>query len=431
MAERKTAEENLRRTLAMFQLTQDVTAAAGAARSLDEALQCSLDIICTYTGWPVGHALRLVEPEEGHPHLVPRGLWHLEDPREHEAFLRRAEYRPLGLAKGMPGRAWSTRRVAWNQFPDNPESSALWMRAMDVGLTFGLAIPVLHDDELVAVLEFFSPPIPDPDPVVLDALTGAGWQLGRVAERLQAQETLEKLNQQLVELNDQKNQFLAIASHDLKNPLNAIALSGETILLPDLEPQERADLARRVVEEAHRASRLIQRLLDVSAIESGRFHLHLRETSLVDALVKVQSQFQERATAKGQAIQVLFPDHDPYVMADPEFLDQALENLVGNALKFMPVGPPTRTVFLSCQVMDGRGEVEIRDEGPGFSVEDQAKAFGRFVRLGARPTGGESSNGLGLSIVHKVVHAMQGVVKLESQLGRGSTFRISLPLAMK
>lgn len=426
MTERKSAEERLRRTLAMFQLTQDVTSAAGSARSLDEALQCSLDIICTYSGWPVGHVLR---PEEGQAHLVPTGIWHLEDPHEHEAFLRRAERQPLRPSKGLPGRAWSVRRVAWSHFMDGDETSGLQARALEVGLTFGLAIPVLNDDELVAVLEFFSPPIPDPDPVVLDALSGAGRQLGLVAERLRDQETMGLLNGQLVELNEQKNQFLAIASHDLKNPLNAIALAGEAILLPDLETSERDDLARNVVKEAHRASRLIQRLLDVSAIESGRFQMQVKPVLLVDALVRVQTLFQERASAKGQAIRIEFPDGDPAALADSELLDQALENLVGNALKFMPVGPPVRTVHLSCRVQGEHAEIEIRDEGPGFSSDDRGRAFGRFVRLGARPTGGESSNGLGLSIVQKVIHAMHGTVELESQLGRGSTFRISLPLA--
>jgi len=429
MGEHARVEENLRRTLAMFQLTLDVAAAAGAAQSLDEAMQSGMDIICMYTGWPVGHVLRPEAQPDGSLRLVSSGVWHLEDPHAHEAFLRRSEQNPLARSKGLPGRAWTTRRVSWIQFAESPQEDGLKRRALEAGLNFGIAIPVFHEDDLVAVLEFFSPPVPNPNPTALDALAAAGEQLGRVVERLEAQELMAQLNQRLVELNEEKNQFLGIASHDLKNPLNAIALMAGTILMPDLEEDKWKGLARTIIDEAHRCSHLIQRLLDVSAIESGKFQMTLREVSLVDAMVHIQGAMQLRAESKGQAIQMSFPEDDIVVLADEECLYQVLDNLVGNALKFMPKGPPVRTVHLSCSLSGDQGVLEVRDEGPGFSEEDLAKAFGRFTRLRARPTGGESSTGLGLSIVHKLMRAMAGEVGLESQLGRGATFRISLPLA--
>lgn len=429
MEERLRTEDTLRRTLAMFQMLQDVTSAAGAARSMEEALQNSLDIICSYTGWPVAHTFVLESGPGGTAQLRPSGIWHLESPYDHEAFLRDGERKPLTLGKGLPGKAWSSRWVVWSRYTEDPNSPVFFRRAMEVGLTMGFAIPVYRDEDLVVVLEFFSPPAPDPDGTMLNSLAGVGEQLGRVAERLEAEDELAKLNQRLVELNDEKNQFLGIASHDLKNPLNSIGLTAELLMMGELGPEEVVEMSRRISSEARRTTQLIQKLLDVTAIESGRFNLKFGEVSLGEALLQIQNKYQPRAEAKGQAMTLDFGGGDVLVWADPEYLQQVLDNLVSNAIKFMAPGPPVRTVSLRLSQDEKFGHVEIQDEGPGFSETDKAKAFGRYSKLGARPTGGESSTGLGLSIVRKLAESMHGTVTLASQLGRGTTFRVSLPLA--
>lgn len=428
MEERQEVEDTLRRTLIMFELLQDVTAAAGTARSVEEAMQSTLDIICSFTGWPVAHVFFPLFPPNQPPQLQPTGIWHLEDPRAFETFLREGEQKPLGMGKGLPGKAWSSRKVAWARYTEDPHSALFFRRATDVGLVMGYAIPVFKNEELVAVLEFFCPPAPDPGETMLDALAGVGDQLGRMAERLQAEEELEKLNRRLVELNEDKNQFLGIASHDLKNPLNSIGLVGELLKTGELPPEEVVEMGRRISSEAQRTTKLIQKLLDVNAIESGRFNLKFGEVSLGEALMQVQAKHKERATAKGQAIVLDFGGRDVPVWADGEYLQEVLDNLVSNALKFMAPGPPVRTVTLRLKQDDTCGIVEIQDEGPGFSAEDKARAFDRFSKLTARPTGGEGSTGLGLSIVRKLVESLRGRVELESQLGRGSLFRLSFPL---
>jgi signal transduction histidine kinase len=428
MEDRQEAEDTLRRTLIMFQLLQDVTAAAGTARSVEEAMQNTLDIICSFTGWPVAHVFYPVLPPNAAPRLKPTGIWHLEDPHDFEAFLRAGELKVLGMGKGLPGKAWSSRRVVWSRFTDDPHSAAFFLKALAVGLAMGFAIPVFKNEELVAVLEFFSPPAPDPGDTVLNSLTGVGEQLGRMAERLQAEEELEKLNRRLVELNEEKNQFLGIASHDLKNPLNGIGLVGELLKSGDLAPEEVVEMGRRISSETQRATRLIQKLLDVTAIESGQFNLKFGQVSLGEALMQVQAKYRERAKAKGQVIALDFGGRDVLVWTDREYLQEVLCNLVSNALKFMAPGPPVRAVALRLDEDDAGGIVEIQDEGPGFSEEDKHRAFDRFSKLTARPTGGEDSTGLGLSIVRKLVESLHGRVELESQLGRGARFRLRFPL---
>jgi signal transduction histidine kinase len=427
--ERLRVEESLRRVLAMFQMLQDVTSAVGAARSLEEALQCSLDIISGYTGWPVSHVFLAEEDESGSLRLRPSGIWHLESPHDYEAFLHSAEPKGIAIGKGLPGKAWSSRRVAWSNFTQEVKPTKICYRALEVGITTGIAVAIFHEDQLIAALEFFSPPIPDPDETILNALDAIAEQLGIVTERLKAEEAVEGLNGRLVELNEEKNQFLGIASHDLKNPLNSISLAAELLSTGELSPEEVMAMGQRISNEAHRTALLIQKLLDVTAIESGRFNLRFAEVSLGELLLQVQGKFQEQSQKKGQQVVLDFGGGDVPVWADQDYLQQVVENLVSNALKFMAPGPPVRTVTLALSRQGSLGVLEVRDEGPGFTEADKTKAFGRYTKLTARPTGGEWSTGLGLSIVKKLVESMKGQVSLESQLGRGTTFRVTLPLA--
>jgi signal transduction histidine kinase len=105
---------------------------------------------------------------------------------------------------------------------------------------------------------------------------------------------------------------------------------------------------------------------------------------------------------------------------------QVLDNLVSNAVKYSPAGT---TIVISASQADGKVTVAVKDQGPGLSEEDQKKLFQKFTRLTARPTGGESSNGLGLSIVKRLAEAMNGNVGCHSVLGQGATFFVQLPVA--
>jgi two-component system sensor histidine kinase/response regulator len=114
-----------------------------------------------------------------------------------------------------------------------------------------------------------------------------------------------------------------------------------------------------------------------------------------------------------------------FVTGDPGAIEQVLENVVSNAVKFSPAGT---TVLVSVQPDGGTGVVDVEDQGPGISSADRERLFAKFSRLSARPTGGESSTGLGLSIVKTLTEAMGGEVSLESPPGRGARFRVRLPV---
>jgi signal transduction histidine kinase len=146
--------------------------------------------------------------------------------------------------------------------------------------------------------------------------------------------------------------------------------------------------------------------------------------SIADIVQAVIRQYQEAARRKKIEIRTNFPNGESTVLADASALDQVLDNLLSNALKFSPAG---KRVFVSIRLLERQVECVVRDEGPGFTTDDKARMFRRYDRLSARPTGGEPSTGLGLSIVRKLVLAMNGELSCESTPGQGSAFAIRLP----
>lgn len=230
---------------------------------------------------------------------------------------------------------------------------------------------------------------------------------------------IESKNQDLLRLNQEKNEFLGIAAHDLKNPLSGIlglaeimSLSAENISAPEI-----TEYAGMIESSARQMFDLITNLLDVNKIESGKFDLTLTAFDLQSLLRKIIKTYQERANNKH--IQLHFSGNATQLYSDQNITQQVLDNLISNAIKYSPT---EKNVYICLKTQANKVRCEIRDEGPGLSKADQEKLFGKFTRLSTKPTGGEHSTGLGLFIVKKLVTALQGEVWCESELGQGATF---------
>jgi signal transduction histidine kinase len=253
--------------------------------------------------------------------------------------------------------------------------------------------------------------------------------LARVRTHLElkhSRETLERAARQLRSLDNEKNEFLGIVAHDLKNPIcSFIGIAQYVLAKPGIERAELKELAEDILLECGRLLQLVQNLLDVNALEQGQLKVQLESCDLAELARTVVSKYQDKAAAKQQTLASDSDAPPSRVWADRGLTSQILDNLVSNALKFSPAGRP---VTLGITRVGGRIHCEVRDEGPGLSLEDQKRLFGKFCRLAARPTGGEHSTGLGLSIVKKLIEAMHGKVWCESELGQGSRFIISLPV---
>jgi signal transduction histidine kinase len=173
---------------------------------------------------------------------------------------------------------------------------------------------------------------------------------------------------------------------------------------------------------------MVQNLLDANRIERGEMKLNLAPTELCSVLSSVVETHRPRAAAKQQSIHLQNETAPVTVLVDPNAMVQVLENLVSNAVKY---SPPGKNIDVRLKRLPEAVRCEVQDEGPGLSAEDQKKLFGKFARLSAKPTGGELATGLGLSIVKRLVEAMNGRVWCESEPGHGATFVVTLPMAVQ
>lgn len=238
---------------------------------------------------------------------------------------------------------------------------------------------------------------------------------------------LEDSNSKLAEADRFKTRILSIAAHDLKNPLGAIIGFAE-LMLSELEPQNRfLPMVEAMAKSATRMLDLIKNILDVSSVEMGRMEL---SWEIIDFGYICVNAAEAHVVAAEQKSQTLVFDVEPSCMvrADIARLGQVVENLVSNAVKYSPFGAE---IHVSVHRNYDFTRLAVRDQGPGLTEEDQQKLFGFFQRLSARPTGNESSNGVGLAIVKQIVELHDGRVWAESEIGNGSTFIVEMPLVGK
>ncbi|NJM93517.1 MAG: HAMP domain-containing histidine kinase [Cytophagales bacterium] len=237
-------------------------------------------------------------------------------------------------------------------------------------------------------------------------------------------EELEHKNRELMELNNEKNYIIGIVAHDLKSPLfqikglvNLFRLSTKNLT------QEQQEFINLMIQSIERASSMISRILDVKALESKILDINLTKTNLTEVVSEVVNDY--RIIAKEKEIEIETELFDEcYCHIDTDYVSQIFENLISNAIKF---SPSNRSIFVKIGQVQDKVRVSVRDEGPGISEEDYPRLFEKFQKLDARPTAGESSTGLGLSIVKKYVEAMNGRVFVESTPGEGSTFHVEFP----
>ncbi|MDP2877143.1 MAG: ATP-binding protein [Holophaga sp.] len=234
---------------------------------------------------------------------------------------------------------------------------------------------------------------------------------------------LREKNHILNQLNEEKNQFFGIVAHDLRNPLNGIVLAAQLMEDED-ELEEMRQTAKQIYREGMDMAALIGRFLDISAIESGKIKAEPVPFDLAEVSDHVMKRFTQRASKKGITLRFLRPEQECSAWGDLKFTKEILDNLISNALKFSPPGSEIR---VRVEHAEEGVRVSVEDEGPGLTDGDRQRLFGRFARLSAQPTGGEKSTGLGLSIVKHMVDAMGGQIRVESEPGCGSAFRVELP----
>lgn len=234
-------------------------------------------------------------------------------------------------------------------------------------------------------------------------------------------EQLERRNHHLVTLDEEKNNLIKILAHDLRTPINQVQGLAQIFLLSNsgLKDEDRL-IIQRISDAAIRVNKMITNILDIDSVENNRVKIFLDRVSIGPLVSQVVKSFDKQAARKEISLHY-HESTNAAIEGDALFLIQILENLISNAIKF---SEKRKAITVSLQEVAESVLISVKDEGPGLSDDDKANLFRKFQRLSAKPTDGENSTGLGLSIVKKYVELMNGSVWCESELGKGATFII-------
>jgi len=239
---------------------------------------------------------------------------------------------------------------------------------------------------------------------------------------------LAAANRKLQELDKLKSQFLSVATHELRTPLSVI-LGYNAMLAETLEgkiDEEEKETLRESIAACKRLIRLVNSMLDITQIESGKMRMNVAPADLRQIVNSVGALFHHESRERGVHLEIELPARLPRLIVDAERIEQVLINLIGNAMKFTE---PGGSITVSVRQHAGTIEVAVKDTGIGISPDDQAHIFDEFIQIRRQASNRQRhGSGLGLAIAKRIVEAHGGTIAVSSAPGAGSTFRFTVPL---
>ncbi len=457
IVERKKAEKEVN-------FLHSVTQAMFESYDFHEALSVALQKVCEATGWDFGEAW---VPNANGSILECSPAWFSKSERL-EPFRRASEALTFAPGSGLPGRVWLSKRPEWRR-DVSAESNNIYRRAQlarEVGLKAGLGIPLLTPNGVLAVLVFYMFKSQDEDERLIE-LISASTALGLMIQRKQAEGEIRKALTREKELTELKSRFISMTSHEFRTPLTTIQSSAEL-----LEHYSHKWTDERKLTHLHRIqgavihmTKLLNDVLILGKAEAGKLEFNpapldlenycrnlVEELQLNDSNKHIitftcsqrPEDFREWESGKVGEVSVnpessQSPPHlltkapvtpspersgsPPLPCMDEKLLRQILENLLSNAIKYSPSGG---NVELTLSDFSNQAVFQIRDHGIGIPAEDQQQLFETFHR--ATNVGTIAGTGLGLAIVKRCVDIHQGQITVESEVGVGTTFTVTLPI---
>ena len=298
--------------------------------------------------------------------------------------------------------------------------------AVGAGIRSVLIVPLIRADRAFGTLVLMRREEAEFPRRTIDLMQTFATQSVLAVQNARLFREIEEKGRQLEIASQHKSQFLANMSHELRTPLNAVL--GYTEMLLDGVYGEMAGEALEILEyiqsNGEHLLALINDVLDLSKIEAGQLTLSLDDYAIQSVVEAVVAIAQPLAQAKGLDLKVCLGSELPLGRGDERRLTQVLLNLVGNAIKFTDAG----SVAISAAVAGGRFELSVMDTGPGIAAADQERIFDAFQQVDNSSTRQKGGTGLGLAISRRIVQMHGGTITVDSSPGRGSTFRITLPI---
>ena len=452
--ERKRTDEALRRNNTLVELLHGAATASNEASSFEEAMRTCLTLMRDRLGIPLG---RVYLVPEGAREAIATNICFSSDPGKFDVFAGATDSIRFASGVGLPGEALALGEPVWVEDVREDPGFLRAEAARRCGIAAGFAVPVLVRKEVAALLEFFMTEAAEPDEWLLGVLRQVGTQLARVVERERAEQEHNRLNRELelrnLELshkNAEVEAFVYSVSHDLRSPLvNLEGFSQELRLVcadireiladGDLPPEVRRrglalvdeDMATSthfIREAVKRLSGIIDALLRLSRV--GRLEYRWQRVDLDPIVARVVDAMGGTLAERGATVVV---DDLPPVWGDPTALEQVFANLIGNAVLYLDPERPGLIEVGCTENEDGDGAARnrrfrtyhVKDNGIGIPSDAIDKVFQVFQRLHPKHADGE---GLGLTIVQRIVERHDGEVWVESREGEGSTFFVRLPV---
>jgi len=262
---------------------------------------------------------------------------------------------------------------------------------------------------------------------VIDLLKTFATQSTLAIQNARLFREIEEKSRQLETASQHKSEFLANMSHELRTPLNAIIGFSEVLserMFGEIN-EKQAEYLTDILESGRHLLSLINDILDLSKIEAGRMELELSDFDLPSTIENTLTLVRERAVRRAIMLARTIDERLGVIRGDERKVKQVLLNLLSNALKFTPEGGQ---IGVRAELRDGTAEISVRDTGVGIVPEDQEAVFEEFRQVGTASKKVEGT-GLGLAISRKFIELHGGRIWVESQVGLGSTFAFTLPVA--
>jgi signal transduction histidine kinase len=345
-----------------------------------------------------------------------------------EALIQTLRTTPLRLGEGIIGRAAAARQPV--QIADHLALGADQGRLRDVMARSGfralLALPLLRDDHIIGGLMMLCKSPSEFTATVVELLKTFATQSALAIQNARLFRELDEKGHQLEIAGKHKSQFLANMSHELRTPLNAILGYTELILdeIYGEVPGKIGEVLERVQKSGQHLLSLINAVLDLSKIEAGQLTLSINEYSMKDVVYTAVASVESLAAEKQLTLRAELSPDLPLGQGDERRIAQVLLNLLGNAIKFTDAGE----VKVRVTSADGAFLVAVSDTGLGISEVDQEKIFEEFQQADSSSTKQKGGTGLGLSIAKRIIEMHGGHIRVESSLGKGSTFWFTLPV---